>query len=40
MAKVPKIRATSLGGPGQFVYVFHMMQIEKLSLFNAEIDSD
>ena len=39
VAEVPKIRVTSQGGPCQFVYIFHMIQFEKLSLFNAEIDS-
>ena len=35
---MPKIRVTSLGGPCQFVYIFHKIQIEKLSVYNAEID--
>ena len=38
MADVPKIRVTSLGGPCQFVYIFHKIHIEKLSVYNAEID--
>ena len=36
--RMPKIRVTSLGGPCQFVYIFHKIQIEKLSVYNAEID--
>ena len=38
VARMPKIRVTSLGGPCQFVYIFHKIQIEKLSVYNAEID--
>ena len=38
VARMPKIRVTSLGGPCQFVYIFHKIQIEKLSVYNDEID--